>query len=383
MNLLCQLLTEQLSYERLTDSDCDLLIRQSRKCLLLPQVAQQLLPYQSQFNPALVRHLQSARIISQAQVAGIHWELNRLQNALSKSDAPIILLKGAAYLAQELPHSSNRLYGDIDLLVPESEISHIEELLKWSGWISSHHDDYDDRYYRRWMHEIPPLQHASRASVLDVHHRILPPTAKITVPGEPLIEHAIHCAAFPFFKVLSPVDQVMHSSAHLFSEGETDHGLRDLLDIYQLIQYFQKDEPQFIEKWIERSNTLGLSRFTYYALRYLRHFLWPSLPLELERSCRDKPSPFTQRMMHKLMIQLLLPNHMTCRTPLSPSLEKALFIRGHYLRMPLHLLIPHLARKAFIKDQSASEQSVPEKTAPEQSEQQQSEQQQSEQHPLP
>jgi len=25
-----------------------------------------------------------------------------------------------------------------------------------------------------------------------------------------------------------------------------------------------------------------------------------------------------------------------------------LYIRSHYLRMPLHLLVPHLARKAYV-----------------------------------
>ncbi|UUZ51358.1 nucleotidyltransferase family protein [Massilia sp. B-10] len=43
--------------------------------------------------------------------------------------------------------------------------------------MSHHHDPYDQRYYRVWMHEIPPMQHVQRGSVIDVHHAILPLTA--------------------------------------------------------------------------------------------------------------------------------------------------------------------------------------------------------------
>ncbi len=42
-------------------------------------------------------------------------------------------------------------------------------------WIKS--DPYDDLYYRRWMHELPPLVHSERGQLVDVHHTILPLTA--------------------------------------------------------------------------------------------------------------------------------------------------------------------------------------------------------------
>ena len=41
-------------------------------------------------------------------------------------------------------------------------------------------DPYDDAYYRRWMHELPPLIHRERDRMIDVHHTILPLTARIT-----------------------------------------------------------------------------------------------------------------------------------------------------------------------------------------------------------
>ena len=34
------------------------------------------------------------------------------------------------------------------------------------GWATTHHSPYDQRYYRTWMHELPPLRHAVRGSIL-------------------------------------------------------------------------------------------------------------------------------------------------------------------------------------------------------------------------
>ena len=47
-----------------------------------------------------------------------------------------------------------------------------------AGWEWVKEDAYDDQYYRRWMHELPPLIHRERDRMIDVHHAILPLTAR-------------------------------------------------------------------------------------------------------------------------------------------------------------------------------------------------------------
>jgi len=42
-----------------------------------------------------------------------------------------------------------------------------------------------------------------------------------------------------------------------------------------------------------------------------------------------------------------LPDHPSCADVFTPVARWLLFLRGHYLRMPLRLLIPHLTRKAW------------------------------------
>ena len=47
------------------------------------------------------------------------------------------------------------------------------------GWLRMKIDPYDDRYYRVWMHEIPPLRHRERKTEIDLHHTILPRTSRL------------------------------------------------------------------------------------------------------------------------------------------------------------------------------------------------------------
>nr|WP_256489785.1 nucleotidyltransferase family protein [Pleionea sp. CnH1-48] len=348
---ICELLTEQVLLEHLSEQQIDDVIKQARKSRLLPEVADKILAKPTDKMPmSFQRHLHSASILSNAHQRAISWEFDRIASALEQIDSPVVLLKGAAYLAQNIEHSRRRLYGDIDLLVAHDYLEEVEDRLRWAGWVSTHHNDYDQRYYRKWMHEIPPLQHAKRGSTLDVHHRILPPTARITLPGEPLIDKAIQCEQHPFFFVLSPADQIIHSAAHLFSDGEQDHGLRDLYDIYRLLEHFQADNPQFIELVVERANTLGLSRFMFYALRYVRKFFAPELSLSYEKFCEAKPSNALLTLMDILFTRALVPEHSSCSPTGQGLSQKALYIRGHYLRMPFKLLLPHLLRKAFSTD---------------------------------
>ncbi|RMG34887.1 MAG: hypothetical protein D6720_08325 [Gammaproteobacteria bacterium] len=42
------------------------------------------------------------------------------------------------------------------------------------------------------------------------------------------------------------------------------------------------------------------------------------------------------------------PHHPSCDRWHSGIARLLLFIRAHYLRMPLHMLLPHLAYKAFV-----------------------------------
>src|SRR5207253_1876025 len=130
--------------------------------------------------PAAPRaHLQAARTLAQAQADAVRREVAYIDRALATTGIPIILLKGAAYLIAGLPAARGRLFSDIDILVPHGALANVETTLLLHGWQTSKTNAYDQRYYRKWMHELPPLKHVSRQTLLDVHHAILPTTARL------------------------------------------------------------------------------------------------------------------------------------------------------------------------------------------------------------
>jgi hypothetical protein len=114
--------------------------------------------------------------------------------------------------------------------VPRERLPQAESALMLAGWHATGLSEYDKRYYRRWMHEIPPMQHIQRATVIDVHHAILPDTARYHPDSAKLRSRAVAVEGLPGIYVLATEDRILHSATHLFHDGELPHGLRDLTD---------------------------------------------------------------------------------------------------------------------------------------------------------
>jgi hypothetical protein len=186
------------------------------------------------------KYLEGALRLIDRQHHEVRWEVQCIRQALKDVDTPIVMLKGAAYFVANLPPREGRLFADIDIMVSRDKLDEVEGALFRCGWISEERDAYNQHYYRQWMHEIPPLRHVQRDTVIDVHHTITPPTSRFTVNGKELLQHIQAVDARKDLFVLNPPDMVLHSAVHLFQEGEFGHGLRDLLDLKDLLEHFQQ-----------------------------------------------------------------------------------------------------------------------------------------------
>lgn len=347
--LLLELLRRPVSVASLPLDRWDLLIRQARQAGVLARLCFQLdevsLLTQLPERPRL--HLEAARTLALKHARDVRWEVTCLCRALADCDLAITLLKGAAYLMADLSPARGRLFSDIDILVPRSRIDEVERTLGAAGWAPAVKDPYDQRYYRRWTHQIPPLQHVRRRSVLDVHHTIVPPTARTPVAAADLAFNSLPLGPDRRLRVLAPTDMVLHSAVHLFNEGEFERGLRDLLDLCDLLIHFGS-RPGFLQSLDQRAEALGLTRPLYLTLRYLDRLLAMPPPHELgEAVQRWQPSAFSRIVLDALFDRALLPNHDSCNDYLTGTSRWLLYMRAHRLRMPLHLLLPHLARKSF------------------------------------
>ncbi|TVO73480.1 nucleotidyltransferase domain-containing protein [Sedimenticola selenatireducens] len=351
MNLVVEALVNPESVKNLSDTQWDLLIRQARSSELLAHLYHRFMAEGifSSIPEKPKNHLKSDEVLATKQHEAARWEILQIYQALESIGTPLLLLKGAAYLHADLPPAPGRFFSDIDILVPKTVINDAEEKLHQWGWLTTHNDDYDQRYYRKWMHEIPPLQHVGRHSTIDVHHNILPLTARLHPDPEKMIQASVQIDESFELYTLCPADMILHSATHLFHDGELEHGLRDLVDLDRLLRHFGND-ASFWETLINRANEIDLSRPLFYALRYTSKILNTPIPLKALNSKQlDKPAYPVQFFMDHLFLRALAPAHKSSNDWFTGIARWFLYIRSHYLRMPLHLLIPHLFYKAYLR----------------------------------
>ena len=94
------------------------------------------------------------------------------------------------------------------------------------------------------MHELPPLIHRDRDRMIDVHHTILPLTARPKPDAASLIGDAQPLENG--LSVLSPADMVIHAAAHLVADGDLAGGLRNLWDIDRLVRELSDRDAGFL-----------------------------------------------------------------------------------------------------------------------------------------
>ena len=326
----------------------DLLVRQGAAAGLLGRLGAltRQAGIEERLPQAVRHHMQAVLTLAEQQHRAVLWELVQLSVTLSELEGPVLLLKGAAYAAAGLAPAAGRLFSDIDLLVPKTQISAAETALMLGGWNSSHHDSYDQRYYREWMHELPPMVHIRRQTVLDLHHNILPETARIQTHPGLILGAARPLAGFPRISIPAPADQVLHSATHLFHEGEWEHGLRDLVDLDALLRVYGRD-ASFWDSLIDRAGRLNLGKPLFYGLRYSQKLLLTPLPPDILHRCPGRPSRLGALAMDALFLAAFSTVHFSCRSRLAGIAVLCLYVRSHWLRMPLHLLLPHLMRKSW------------------------------------
>lgn len=338
------------SIKALKLADWDLLIRQARRSNVLSTLYAVLeengllecVPPQPR------EHLDWAWIGAERHTLAVKWEVGHIVKALADLNIPVMLLKGAAYVFANLPSARGRIFSDIDILVPEASLGAAEASLMLHGWVSLHTDAYDQRYYRTWMHELPPMQHMKRQTVIDVHHAIVPKTAPVHPDSALLLEAARPVGDSPKLTVLAPHDMVLHSAVHLFNDGEFDNGLRDMVDLHRLLMHFGQ-VSSFWTGLVPRAVQLQLTRPLFYALRYTRRLLDTPIPeAVMDAADAGKPDGAMLALMDGLFMRALVPDHASCTDAFTATAKEMLYVRANWLRMPPLLLARHLFHKAFI-----------------------------------
>lgn len=312
-------------------------------------------------NPTLTepvrRHLTSAARVAAHRTQMLHAELAALA-ALCTDDFPVVVLKGGAYLLQEQAIAVGRFVSDVDLLVPRDHLRTMEHRLRSAGWTSAPLHAYDERYYRDWSHETPPMRFPGRLLEVDLHHAITPVTGSLHFDPQPLFEASEPLPGSPL-RTLSHEDQVLHACLHCFHDGDLGLRLREVVDIDGLLRTFA-ERPGFWERLVRRALKLGVHRPLWYALHFAAEWLQHPVP----RHAMDVlpvPSNSARRWMDALVPLAMLPSDPDHPVPpLVAFARTAMLTRYHLLRMPPRLLIPHLIRKTWRRLRARHENASPE-----------------------
>lgn len=264
------------------------------------------------------------------------FEMDRIERAIANADLCPVLLKGATYVATSSKAAKGRRVSDIDILMSVNELDKTEKALHAAGWEPDEATDntYDQAYYREHMHELPPLRHRTRGNIIDVHHQLLPKTARYALDHIRMIEDSL---ALPGTKlrVFNPTDVFIHSCAHAFADGALDTPLRTCVELYYL---FLDLDAEALNALADRAQSIGGGWPVAIAC------WWISKVFKIEtasRVSRKLSHPIRGRSLKWAIQCKLKDGH------LAPLAKFYLYIRSHYLRMPLYLLLPHLAKKAF------------------------------------
>ena len=316
----------------------NLVLVQARQSMLLGQLAA-LLQRSGQLDqllPAVRKQLELELLTARRRGESAVWELGVMRRAIEPG-VPVVVLKGCAYLVANDVNSTGRSFSDIDLLVAQKYLPGVELALVAAGWKPGAVDAYDAMYYRNWMHEIPPMAHLRRHTVIDLHHAINPPISRFYVSPAALLAGLVQTGIG--VHVLAPLDRVIHCALHLIQEGETPKLLRDLFDLHLLVAQHCGDGPGWAAL-AARSQVLGVLGQVGAAVGAAQRIF----------ATGGQLAPLRHHLPTSWLVPVLVA---ASRQPLrmggvSGQIAAWLLLaHSHWIKMPVRILLPHLLRKWY------------------------------------
>ncbi|MFQ3237035.1 MAG: hypothetical protein ACI9C4_002610 [Paraglaciecola sp.] len=344
ISALCGLLKGEIPPES-TPKDWENIIRVARNSAVLSRIAAN---YYSKFTAPLphfvVAQFEATNRHSELLKQQVFFEAHELNLHISQcSSQPAIFLKGAAYVLSGAVVGQGRIFSDIDILVNKDDLPKIEKRLLAMAWFPNSIKDYDQKYYREWAHEIPPMVSAGRGTVVDVHHNLIPLISG-KAPDINLFLAQLRQLDSGYY-VLSAHAMTLHSIIHLFYQEEFTHGFRDLSDLHLLFGE-NTDNPAFYRDILLLARQTQFCPELYYACRYLQLIFNTAIDDDfLNTLSVYKPGKLRLIIADWMFSRVLLPRHGIVNKPFTSAAHHLGFVRGHWLKMPFHILCIHSFNK--------------------------------------
>lgn len=289
------------------------------------------------------RHFLNSDVLAANHKKQVLFEAAELKREIGGKQQFLIFLKGAGYTLSGAFVGDTRIYNDIDILSDKSSIDDIEKKLCLFGWLSEELTEHDEKYYRKWAHEIPPLRHGKRGTIVDVHHNIVPIISGRHLDASEFATHSV--TTKDGFQILSFAAMTLHSLIHLFFNEDVKKGYRDLIDIHTLMTHH--NEGDYWQELVSLSKETGFELELFLACRYVQDIFSTDIPIEVLEQMSSK-CPWNIKYLDFMYKKALKPNHPICRPEMFSLAEFFILLRGHFQKMPLHILILHLTTKSFV-----------------------------------
>ncbi|MDT0593624.1 nucleotidyltransferase family protein [Glaciecola petra] len=323
----------------------DAFLRNILKAQLHGFVSQKLtLSQMSKLPKAFALHMRSVQQFSFAQQTQTQLACTQLADALLHSGIKVTLLKGAAYILGEKQNALGRLISDIDILVPKLKMPQLEAFLKDNGWQAVVLEDYDEKYYREWSHELPPYTHLESGVTLDIHHTLIPESSGKIINVDLLFENSTQMAANLF--VPDNCHLVLHSAIHLLLNDDIEKGLRDCFDLHLLLTEIAKQDKTtdlvelFIQSNCERELVILLNLLTHLFDKDTQPYC---------KLMSDKIAQLTpfEKIKVTCLYHAIFPQSRYLENSTNSLARFYVYTSGHLSKMPLPKFIKHITYKTY------------------------------------
>lgn len=181
-------------------------------------------------------------------------ELGRVLDLFERAKIQTILLKGAALALDYYPEPALRPLGDLDLLIPQSEVARARELLSGEGYAAG--PEMQAEFEQRYSGEISFARRGKNPAQIDLHwHLFVVAYYRERMPVEWFWERTEKIKSGErSVSIFNPDAQLIYLCAHYALHHRSDR----LLWLYDLALLLQRGNFDW-EQVIEAVNSFGLT----------------------------------------------------------------------------------------------------------------------------
>lgn len=214
--------------------------------------------------------LRQAYLDNVARNMGLYHKLGKVLELFRRDNISVIALKGVHLATVVYRNIALRPMGDVDLLVKQTDLLRVQEILVEQGYIASKEEIGCSQLH------LPPYSKKGSLPV-EIHFHIIDPPFSLRVDIEKLWGRA-RMSSIEGSEVLTlcPEDLLLHLCMHAGFQHAFDNGIRPLFDISHTIEHYAEELDW--EQLLDRSREWGVSKCVYLSLFLAKRFAGAAIP---------------------------------------------------------------------------------------------------------